>query len=569
MRRQGADVSFFDDHLRELGPAWMGWDRDGGAAARAEARRRDVPICCFAAEAGDPAAARAARILAADREWVTLLEEGFVPATCDVAVDPASAQRFQGALLRRSGLAGWPAVAFVLPGGDCLGASPWPDDDPRSVAPVATAVLDVWRCRRDDALADAADLEAAIADGPQDGPPPDELVFGAAEAAAIEAADRFEGGFGAPPRRAEVAILDFLCVRARSGAPPSVLATLRRALDALLAGAVHDHLGGGFFRGARDRAWELPRCDKRCADQAQLALLLFDAAEVCARPFYADAACAALGFALGELRLDDGTFAHALHGESHGAADAPVEGAYYAWCEDAVAEVVGERAATAFAGAYLRGATIGDGWHIPALRDRIDPDSDLVTACARLAAARRDRPRPPRREIACADEQGMMLAALCRAAAERPEEGWDAPAAALAARCPDFEDRAAIADGEALGAAQLGGLAWLARGHLAHHRLTGDATSAKAARRCLGLARALRRTDGRLALEAGGTPAQAADDGLPAAAAVLARALLEAADLEPDAARDAAKVIAARGLALRAAPLACAGLLATALRRGG
>jgi uncharacterized protein YyaL (SSP411 family) len=122
---------------------------------------------------------------------------------------------------------------------------------------------------------DAASLRALIS---SDLPPPLELpVLGAAAGdraallahglAAIRGAfDARDGGFGRPPKAPLAPALDLLGATGHSGDR----AMVRRTLDALAEGGIHDQLGGGFHRDSTDERFVVPHFEKRAADQAAL-----------------------------------------------------------------------------------------------------------------------------------------------------------------------------------------------------------------------------------------------------------------------------------------------------------
>jgi hypothetical protein len=79
-------------------------------------------------------------------------------------------------------------------------------------------------------------------------------------------------------------------------------------------GALRDPVDGGFYRRCIDEAWKEPYFQKTLADQARIALALFDAADAAKDDKLRAAGIAALDFVLKELRNPDGTFAAALDG---------------------------------------------------------------------------------------------------------------------------------------------------------------------------------------------------------------------------------------------------------------
>ncbi len=102
----------------------------------------------------------------------------------------------------------------------------------------------------------------------QDGPSPSAQGRGNANVVdAIRAGfSPILGGFGPPPKLPHAPALDLLLALP----DPWALPIVRRTLDALMEGGIHDQLGGGFHRDSTDEKWIVPHFEKRAADQAAL-----------------------------------------------------------------------------------------------------------------------------------------------------------------------------------------------------------------------------------------------------------------------------------------------------------
>lgn len=132
----------------------------------------------------------------------------------------------------------------------------------------------------------------------------------------LAAADEQHGGFGSAPKQPEPELIRFLLHRG-----PAAQAAALRAARALVDGAVRDPVDGGFYRRAIDEGWKEPYYQKTLADQARIALALFEAAEVAPDDRLRVAAEGALDFALRELRQPDGSWAAGLDGTGEEASD--------------------------------------------------------------------------------------------------------------------------------------------------------------------------------------------------------------------------------------------------------
>lgn len=131
----------------------------------------------------------------------------------------------------------------------------------------------------------------------------------AAASAWVATLDPVNGGFGSAPKEPEPELIRFLLARGAAGRDAAL-----NAARALVRGAAHDPVDGGFYRRTIDEGWKEPYYQKTLADQARIALALFDAADAGKDDTLRAAAIGTLDFALTKLRYPDGTFAAALDG---------------------------------------------------------------------------------------------------------------------------------------------------------------------------------------------------------------------------------------------------------------
>ncbi|NIS30970.1 MAG: thioredoxin domain-containing protein, partial [Actinobacteria bacterium] len=75
----------------------------------------------------------------------------------------------------------------------------------------------------------------------------------------------------------------------RTGAP-EFRAVAAEALDAMAAGGMYDHVGGGFHRYSTDPAWLVPHFEKMLYDNAQLPRAYLDGYQVTGEERYREVA---------------------------------------------------------------------------------------------------------------------------------------------------------------------------------------------------------------------------------------------------------------------------------------
>jgi len=318
-----------------------------------------------------------------------------------------------------------------------------------------------------------------------------DLERGCADSLAAEF-DAANGGFGGAPRFPSTANLDFLIRRwardpARRAAP---LAMVRRQLDAMRAGGIHDALGGGFHRYSTDARWLVPHFEKMLYDQALITEAYLDAAQATGEAAYAATARDVIAYVARELTSPGGAFLSAEDADSEGE-----EGRFYVWTAAQLTSVVGEADAKLFAhrwgvtpkGNFEGGASVLHEAHTLAQTAQAfgitpaDAAVRLDDARARLLAARSKRPRPHRDDKVITSWNGLMIAACARAARALGEPAYAQQGARAAEfvwahlRAPDGALRRRWCAGEAAGAGQLDDYACYARGLLELYAATHDA----------------------------------------------------------------------------------------------
>ena len=116
----------------------------------------------------------------------------------------------------------------------------------------------------------------------------------------------------------------------------AALEVVRRALDAMADGGIHDQLGGGFARYATDAVWLVPHFEKMLYDNAQLARVYLHAWQVTAEPRYAEVARDDARLRGARAAVDGAAFAASLDADTDGE-----EGATYVWRADEMVAVLG------------------------------------------------------------------------------------------------------------------------------------------------------------------------------------------------------------------------------------
>ncbi len=427
-------------YLREHAFDPVDW-RPWGKEAFAEAKRRGVPLFVSSGYSTCHWCHVMHRQSFEDEEVARKLNEGFVCVKVDREELPDVDESLIRAVQAISGSAGWPCTVFLLDDGrPFYGATYFPKN---ALLELLANISTLWNDpeKRKGIAGDAKELADFMArsDATAKGTDLSRQPLRAAVLAFTKRFDKKNGGFGKAPKFPCAPDLSFLLRHSHSEtARKMALGTL----DRILAGGIHDHVGGGFHRYSTDEEWKVPHFEKTLYDQALLVEALVSAYDLTAgergaeprasRDRYAHAIRGTCEYVLRDLRLPSGGFASAEDADSSGA-----EGLFYTWTQAEVASACGDEKLAAYAcdrfGVEVTGPV--DGRSVLHL-SKEGNDKDDATALEALRRVRAGRVRPPRDEKVLAGWNGLMIAALARASWVVGEPRW-LDAARTAARLVD------------------------------------------------------------------------------------------------------------------------------------
>jgi len=232
------------------------------------------------------------------------------------------------------------------------------------------------------------------------------------------------GGFGRAPKFPPAAGLSLLLRCHRRTADPMALKMVTTTLDAMAAGGIYDHIGGGFARYSTDERWLVPHFEKMLYDNALLARVYLEAFQVTGNEFYRDVTTDVLNYIRREMTDPEGGFYSATDADSEG-----IEGKFFVWTPQEVAEAVGdEDAARRFCACY--DITVQGNWEHKSIPNRMRPldaiarelnvtTNDLKDLMRRLRPllyeARKRRVPPALDDKIITAWNGMMISAMAEA----------------------------------------------------------------------------------------------------------------------------------------------------------
>jgi len=470
---------------------WRPW----GAAALAEAKRRDCPILLSIGYAACHWCHVMAHESFEDPETAQLMNGLFVNIKVDREERPDIDHIYMTALHALGQQGGWPLTMFLSPEGQPMfGGTYWPPA-PRWCRPSFRQVLEsvaaAWRDRRPEMKQNGAALARHLAQlsTPRPGRAltPDDLANVGNEL--LRVVDPVHGGLRGAPKFPNAPIFRFFWNEMFRRRDPPFGKAVRDLLEAMNAGGIYDHLGGGYARYSTDAEWLVPHFEKMLYDNAQILELLALVHSLRPDQIFAERARETVGWLIREMRVGD-AFAASLDADQAGE-----EGSFYVWREEEIDAALGDAVAR-FKAAY--DVTSDGNWEGRTVLRRLAPmgspeeEAELAASRAKLFAVREARPRPGRDDKVLADWNGLTIAALIRASAVFGEPAWLASARAAFVfvstmlRGPDGRLLHAWREGRPGARALLDDYASMARAALALFEATGQPGDLDAAR---GLAR--------------------------------------------------------------------------------
>ena len=406
---------------------WHPWGEDAFATARS----KDRPILLSIGYSACHWCHVMAHESFEDQATADYLNDRFVCVKVDREERPDVDAVYMDALQAMTGSGGWPLTAFLTTDGEPFYAGTYlpPDSSPGhpSFLQVCEAVHDAWTNRRADLLDHASklteQLDASSLTVGGDLPGPEVLTE--ARSVLVSQHDAAFGGFGEAPKFPQTMSLEVLMRAVHRAGPdgdPEALAVVLRSLDAMAAGGIHDHLGGGFSRYSVDRRWLVPHFEKMLYDQALLARVYLHAWQITGSDRHRRTLDDTIAYVLRDLRHTEGGFHAAEDADSEGE-----EGRFYLWTPEQVREVLGldtEPALTWW------GITDDGNFEGSNILNRLhgnpeDPEPELITdARRRLLEAREERVRPGLDDKVLTEWNGIMIATLAEAGSATGNRLW-------------------------------------------------------------------------------------------------------------------------------------------------
>ncbi|MCJ7498706.1 thioredoxin domain-containing protein [bacterium] len=380
-----------------------------------------------------------------DPEVAAMMNETFVCVKVDREERPDVDHLYMTVCQLLTGSGGWPLTIVMTPDREPFFAGTYFPREDRYGQPgmmqIIPEIKELWEGDREKVYSNAREISEGIRtfmapDLPAS--PGDHL----SERTYLSLADQYDsrhGGFGSAPKFPVFSNLLFLMRYWGRTGESQALAMVRQTLDAMRKGGIYDHMGYGLHRYSTDERWFAPHFEKMLYDQALAVLAYTEAFGATGEEQFRETAREILSYALRDLQSPEGGFYSAEDADSEGE-----EGKFYTWTAGELDELLDEEEAlavkevynTSDAGNFLTGSGQPTGRNIlylsPDTKSHPEGpgmssnqlDNTLKRIREKLMAARASRVRPMRDDKIMTDWNGLMIAALAKAAGAFQESSY-------------------------------------------------------------------------------------------------------------------------------------------------
>lgn len=390
-----------------------------------------------------------------------MMNEVFVSIKVDREERPDIDGIYMTACQMFTGGGGWPLNIIMTPDGKPFFAGAYfPRDSRQSrigMLELVPRIREIWTEQRQSVADSAEKVVAALQQetGAYSGEPLDVSVPDRAYEYLLQRFDEENGGFGRPPKFPSPVNLLFLLRYWKRTGKAVALEMVERTLEAIRQGGIYDHIGFGIHRYATDAQWLVPHFEKMLYDQALMAMTYTETYQATGNDFYGRTAREICDYVLRELVGPEGGFYSGQDADSEGPDGNSEEGRFYVWTEEDIRRALGHETAELVVSVFnvspggnfaeeasgrRTGASI---LHLSETTGTIasklgisekELAERLEGVRRQLFAARDQRIHPHRDDKVLADWNGLMIAALAKAA-----QVFDEPRYAEAAqRSADF-----------------------------------------------------------------------------------------------------------------------------------
>ncbi|HOV81647.1 MAG TPA: thioredoxin domain-containing protein [Methanothrix sp.] len=426
---------------------WHPWGEEAFAAAR----REDRPVFLSIGYSTCHWCHVMARESFEDEVVAKLLNQTFICIKVDREERPDIDRVYMSAATAMTGRGGWPLTIIMTPDKKPFFAATYIPKSGRfgqaGMMEIIPRIKELWDNHRDEIALSAdgiLDHIRQMQKYPPDvkGHKPDASGLKGLLKSGYDALaslyDPQNGGFGRAPKFPAPHNLLFLLRYWKRSGEKLALQMVEETLQAMRRGGIYDHIGFGFHRYSTDAEWLVPHFEKMLYDQALISMAYTEAYQATGKEEYAAAARETLDYVCRDMTGPEGGFYSAEDADSEG-----MEGRFYTWTAEELKAALeaGEMSLVlrlfdvhengnfeAGRNILRRTGSLADAAAVMKIDER-DLSRRLEGIRARLFSAREKRVRPQKDDKILTDWNGLMIAALAKAA-----RAFDEPRYAHAAK---------------------------------------------------------------------------------------------------------------------------------------
>jgi uncharacterized protein YyaL (SSP411 family) len=476
----GNAASPFIEAHKENPVQWRAWGED----ALAEAKAADKPILISIGYQGCHWCHVLNREAFNDAEIAAQINDNFIPILIDRDARPDLDQIYQAAAAAMRYQGGWPLNVFVNPDGVPLWVAGYHPREDQGQTPsfrkVLTDAASLYQTDKPRVAENAAGVRNSLELLYNRPTVQDQINLDISALRIGQNFDIFFGGLQGQMKFPSVLMQQVLWNAYLRTGMPQFSQLIFTTLDSILFGGLYDHVGGGFFRHAKDERWLEPSFEKMLAENAQLIELCTLAYQFNKNELSRQRVAETIAWLLREMKLGD-VFAIA-----QASGNLEDEFRYYTWSEAEIdASLVGTFSAR-FKQVYgvsrdgnLAGRNLPRRLGNPAPANEAD-EALLAKQRELLLTSRAKRKAPGVHDHVTTETNAMTITALARAGQVFARPDWvQAATAAFDGIVKALGDGDRLAHDMANGVKGVGGFAEdyanMARAALQLLEITGDA----------------------------------------------------------------------------------------------
>jgi uncharacterized protein YyaL (SSP411 family) len=391
-----------------------------------------------------------------DEAVAALMNQAFICIKVDREERPDIDQMYMTFAQSMTGRGGWPLTIIMTPEKKPFFAATYIPKTRRAgqagMMEIIPRIKELWVKNRDELL-DSADKILDYIKQTQSQPRAqaaaanlDTAFLARGYAALASIYDPQNGGFGTAPKFPSPHNLFFLLRYWHRTGDKHALQMVEATLQAMRMGGIYDHVGNGFHRYSTDAQWLVPHFEKMLYDQALMAIAYIEAYQATGKEEYARTAREILEYVLRDMTAPQGGFFSAEDADSEGE-----EGKFYVWTAEELKETLDKEEFKLFIRLFdvHESGNFEKGGNILCLRSSLVDAASVLKMSeqdlyerqelirAKLFLAREKRVHPLKDDKILTDWNGLMIAALAKAAQALPEANG-AKYARAAIKAADF-----------------------------------------------------------------------------------------------------------------------------------